>query len=338
MDSRHTNIVYSRIRISRNWDEYVFPSKLTRSEREEMISRLKEGLKDMGEMNGHQYRCIQLDAMKDLERRALRERRIINRAAVERTEPAALYLSEDESSSVELGGDDHIRIQMLGTGMDLEEMWQKADAIDDFVNESFTYAFDEKYGYLTAFPTNLGTGLQASVVLHLPTLSMIRKFQSIVGDMSRFGAVIRGLYGEGSDNHGNLYEISNQRTLGLSEKEIVDLVMKAAAQLNNQETRVRNAALNTQRLEREDETWKSYGVLKYARKISEKDARIFLSQLMAGEEDGLVSFGREYSMYSLIIGCQPANLNLWARRPLDKEEIDSVRAAYIRQNLPEIGK
>lgn len=120
-----------------------------------------------------------------------------------------------------------------------------------------------------------------------------------------FGTAIRGLYGEGSDNYGSLYEVSNQRTLGQSEKEIVELVTKAAAQLNNQEMRVRSATLNTQRLEREDEAYKSYGVLKYARKISEKDARIFISQLMAGEEDGLLKFKEEYSLYSLIIGIKP---------------------------------
>ena len=239
-------------------------------------------------------------------------------------------------AGIVLGGDDHIRMQILSPGLKLDELWQKADALDDYVNERFSYAFDEKYGYLTSFPTNVGTGLRACVVLHLPTLSQVRKFQSIVADMSRFGTAIRGLYGEGSDNYGSLYEVSNQRTLGQSEKEIVELVTKAAAQLNNQEMRVRSATLNTQRLEREDEAYKSYGVLKYARKMSEKDARIFISQLMAGEEDGLMKFNEECSLYSLIIGIKPANLNLWAKRPLDKDELDAVRAAYIRQNLPEI--
>ncbi len=131
------------------------------------------------------------------------------------------------------------------------------------------------------------------MVLHLPTLSQVSKFQSIVADMSRFGTAIRGLYGEGSENYGSLYELSNQRTLGLSEREIVELVNKAAAQLNNQELRVRNATLNARKLEREDETYKSYGVLKYARKIAEKDARVFISQLMAGETDGLMSLRKK---------------------------------------------
>ena len=336
IDSKSSNVIYSRVRLARNWDEYVFPSRMTPQQCGEMVERLREGLKEFKDPEGQEYVYGQLDQMQELEKLALRERRILNMASVNKKEPAGLYLSEDESSSIVLGGDDHIRIQMLSPGLKLDELWQRADAMDDYINERFSYAFDEKYGYLTSFPTNVGTGLRACVVLHLPTLSQVRKFQSIVGDMSRFGTTIRGLYGEGSDNYGSLYEVSNQRTLGQSEKEIVELVSKAAAQLNNQELRVRSATLNTQRMEREDEAYKSYGVLKYARKIAEKDARIFLSQLMAGEEDELMKFDKECSLYSLIIGIKPANLNLWSKRPLDKEEMDIVRAAYIRQNLPEI--
>ena len=336
IDCKNSNVIYSRIRLARNWDEYVFPSRMTATQCGEMVERLGEGLKGLKDQDGRDLSYSQLDQMQELEKMALRERRILNMACGNRKEPSGLLLSADESGSIVLGGDDHIRMQILSPGLKLDELWQKADALDDYVNERFSYAFDEKYGYLTSFPTNVGTGLRACVVLHLPTLSQVRKFQSIVADMSRFGTAIRGLYGEGSDNYGSLYEVSNQRTLGQSEKEIVELVTKAAAQLNNQEMRVRSATLNTQRLEREDEAYKSYGVLKYARKMSEKDARIFISQLMAGEEDGLMKFNEECSLYSLIIGIKPANLNLWAKRPLDKDELDAVRAAYIRQNLPEI--
>ena len=336
IDSKNSNVIYSRVRLARNWDEYVFPSRMTAAQCGEMVERLREGLKGLKDQDGRDLSYSQLNQMQELEKMALRERRILNMACGSRKEPSGLLLSADESGSIVLGGDDHIRMQILSPGLKLDELWQKADVLDDYVNERFSYAFDEKYGYLTSFPTNVGTGLRACAVLHLPTLSQVRKFQSIVADMSRFGTAIRGLYGEGSDNYGSLYEVSNQRTLGQSEKEIVELVTKAAAQLNNQEMRVRSATLNTQRLEREDEAYKSYGVLKYARKITEKDARIFISQLMAGEEDGLMKFNEECSLYSLIIGIKPANLNLWAKRPLDKDELDAVRAAYIRQNLPEI--
>lgn len=336
IDSKDSNIVYSRIRLARNWDEFTFPSRMTKIQCSEMVSRLRAGLEEIGEIEGREYRYRKLEEAQTLEKMALRERRILNQSAASKKEPAGLLISEDEGSSLLFGGDDHIRIQQLGAGLCLEGLWQKADALDDYVNQRFSYAFDEKYGYLTSFPTNVGTGLRACVVLHLPGLSLVKKFQSIVGDMSRFGTTIRGLWGEGSDNCGSLYQISNQRTLGQSEKEIVEMVTKAAAQLNQQELRVRNASLSTQRLGREDEAYKSYGILKYARRIAEKDARIFLSQLMAGEKDGLMKLNKTCSLYSLMIGIKPANLNLWSKRPLDKEELDIVRAAYIRQHLPEI--
>lgn len=331
-----SNIIYSRIRLSRNWDECVFPSRLDEAGSRQLVDRLKEGLKDAPTRDGGIFSWYALETMNGAKKQALRERRILNRTAVEMSRPGGLYLSEDESCSLLLGTDDHIRIQLLAPGLDLEQLWKAADELDDYINERFSYAFDEKYGYLTTFPTNVGTGLKACVVLHLPMLSQVRKFQSIVGDMGRLGTAIRGLYGEGSENYGNMYELSNQRSLGQSEKEIIEQVAKAAAQLNNQELRVRNAALGARRLEREDETWKSYGILKYARRITEKDARIFLSQLMAGEEDGVISFEKERSLYSLMIGIKPANLALWASRPLDKDEADCVRAAYIRERLPRI--
>lgn len=336
MEEHGSNVMYSRVRLARNWDEYVFPSRMDPAQCQEMVERLREGLSEAEDKEGKQYRFCRLDKLADLDKLALRERRILNMATVNKREVSGLLMSEDESESIVLGGDDHIRIQLLAPGLSLEELWQRADVVDDYVNERFSYAFDEKYGYLTSFPTNVGTGLRACVVLHLPTLSQVRKFQSIVADMGRFGAAIRGLCGEGNENYGGFYEVSNQRTLGQSEREILELVSKAASQLNNQETRMRNAALDARRLEREDEAYKSYGVLKYARRITEKDARIFLSQLIAGEADGLLQFSRECSLYSLILGIKPASLNIWWKQPLDKEGLDAARAAYIRQNLPEL--
>ncbi len=331
-----SNIIYSRIRLARNWNEYVFPSQLDEAGSRELIDSLRDGLSDIGEKTGNLLSYRPLETMGQAEKKALRERRILNRCAVEKTCAQGLYLSQDESESILLGADDHTRLQLLASGLCLEKLWQKADGIDDAMNEHFPYAFDEKYGYLTTFPTNMGTGLKACVVVHLPMLSKLKKFQSIVADMGRLGTSIRGIFGEDSENAGSMYEVSNQRTLGLSEKEIIELVNKAAIQLNSQESKVRKAALNSRRLEREDETYKSYGVLKYARKMAEKDARVFIGQLIAGETDGLTAFEKENSLYSLLVGIKPANLNLWVSRPLDKEETDCVRAAYIREHLPQI--
>ena len=235
-----------------------------------------------------------------------------------------------------LNGTDHIRIQLLSPGLNLEALWKQGDKLDDYVNQRFSYAFDKKYGYLTSFPTNMGTGMRASVVLHLPNLSMGKKFTGLVSEMGRFGASVKGVYGEGSENYGALFQVANQKTLGLTEKEIVDLVGRVATQLLNQERQVRAMALKKHRLECQDEAYKSYGVLKYARRLSARDAMTFLSQLMSGINDGLLETKEPCAVYRLMLGIQPANLQKLSDRPLGKEELDVARASYLRSELPDL--
>ena len=231
----------------------MFPQKLSDEEGLELVKRLEFGLKDLTQDDGRTYEYALLDELKDLDRQALRERRILNSGTVAKKSPVGIILSEDEETSIVLNGDDHIRLQILAPGLHLEELWQRADRLDDYINARFPYAFDEKYGYLTSYPTNTGTGLRACAILHLPTLSMGKKFSNMLAELSRFGVTIRGVYGEGSENYGALYEVANQKTLGQSEKEIVELVTKIARQLDAQERKVRRMALENHRLEREDD-------------------------------------------------------------------------------------
>lgn len=330
------NIVSSRVRLVRNWDQYRFTKTLTPQEGEELVKRLEFGLKNLEELDGTQYEYVYLEELDELSRRALRERRILNSAILNKKEIVGLIVSKDESTSLVLNGDDHIRMQFLSAGLCLNELWNRADKLDDYINARFSYAFDEKYGYLTSFPTNVGTGLRASVTLHLPTLSQGKKFSSLVGEMSRFGLTLRGVYGEGSENYGALFEVANQKTLGLTEQEILDLVARMANQLNRQEKQVREATLSSHRLEREDEVYKSYGVLKYARRLSAKDGMTFLSQLMAGADDGLIQFADPCSVYRMMLGIQQANLMKLSHKPLGKDELDMARAEYVRKELPEL--
>lgn len=335
-DPASRNVVYSRVRLARNLDSYLFPAKLSDQEARELVKRLEQGLRDLPSDDGMDYEYAYLEELRDLDQQALRERRILNSGTVAKKSPAGIILSQDESTSVILNGDDHIRLQVLAPGLHLEELWQRADQLDDHINSRFPYAFDEKYGYLTSYPTNVGTGLRASVILHLPTLSMGKRFSNMLAELGRFGVTIRGVYGEGGENYGALYEVANQRTLGQSEKEIVDLVVKIARQLDAQERKVRRMALENHRLEREDEAYKSYGVLKYARRLAKKDAMIFLSQIMAGMADGLVKTEEPCSVYRLMLGIQTANLQKLSSRPLSEEELDVARASYLRSELPEL--
>lgn len=336
VDGARPGVVSSRVRLVRNWDQYAFPSRLSRQEGLEMIRRLELGLKDMGSLEGREYEYADLDELTELDRKALKERRVLNSTIVSRKAPVGILIAPEEDVSVVLNGTDHIRIQLLSAGLHLHELWERADRLDDYINERFPYAFDEKYGYLTSFPTNVGTGLRASVVLHLPMLSSGRKFAGLVSEMGRFGASVKGVYGEGAENYGALYQVSNQKTLGISEKEILDLVTKVALQLLSQEQQVRRMALEKHGLECADEAYKSYGVLKYARRLSAKDAMTFLSHLMLGMADGSLAMKEPCSVYRLMLGIQPANLQKLSDRPLGKEELDIARATYLRAELPEL--
>lgn len=335
-DRESPNIIYSRIRLVRNWTEYPFSGKLTEEQAREMVSRLEKGMRDFCLEEGRDYDFTMLEELSDLERRALRERRILNGTLASKKDPVGLILSRDERVSLVLNGDDHIRMQFIAPGMKLKELWKEADRADDFINGIFPYAYDRKYGFLTAYPTNVGTGLRASAVVHLPALSSGKKFSSLLGEMSRFGASVRGLYGEGNENYGSLYVVSNQKTLGVTEEEIAGLVEKVARQLAEQEQQVRDMALSSDRLGQEDEAYKSYGVLKYARRLTWKDAMIFLSRMMTGVSDGILKFDGPCPVFSIMLGIQKANLQRISQRPLSRAELDVARAGYIRAELPEL--
>lgn len=331
-----SNIVCSRVRLARNWSEYVFPSKLSDEDSREMLRRLNEGLQDLGDMDGRDYESAYLDELSELDRRALRERRILGASILERKAPMSILITREEDISLVLNGADHIRIQVWSPGLRLTEALKTADQVDDYVNARFSYAFDEKYGYLTSYPTNVGTGLRATAIVHLPTLSMGKKFPAMLNDMGRIGVSVRGVYGEGRENYGALYEISNQKTMGRTERELTDLVAKVAVQLDEQEKQIREMGLASHRLEMEDEVYKSYGVLKYARRLSMKDAMTFLSQIMSGVSDGLVKLKEPCPVFRLMLGIQTANLQKLSDRPLGKGELDVARAAYLRSELPEL--
>lgn len=336
VDNSPSNVIFSRVRLARNWEEYKFPSRLEDKEAKLLVARLRAELNDLTEVEGQNYEYMDFGSLEELDRMALRERRLLNKALVEKATPGGIFFSEDEKSSIVLNGDDHIRIQALSVGLELKDCYEEADRLDDHINTKIPYAFNSKYGYLTSYPTNVGTGMKASVVVHLPSLCLSRRFQDLLEDMSRFGTTVRGVYGRSSENVGDLYEVFNQKTLGVNEQEIIELVSNVAIQLSNQENQVRQRALEKHRLVREDEVYKSYGVLKYARRLAMKDSMTFLSHLMAGLADGLIEPKSFCSIYRLMIGIQPANLQKRSQKPLSKEELEFVRAEFIREQLPEL--
>ena len=329
-------VICSRVRLVRNLEDYAFPSRLTEKQAGEMITQLETGLRELGALDGRHYEQARLRELSELDRRALRERRVFNSTIASKKEPAGVMVSDDEKVGIVLNGTDHIRIQLFASGLHLDDLWNQASQIDDYINERFSYAFDEKYGYLTSFPTSVGTGLRASVVLHLPLLSQSKRFNGMVTEMTRFGASVKGMYGEGEENCGALFEVSNQKTLGMTEKEILDMVSKVALQLTAQEEQMRKLALDKNRSSREDDAYRAYGILKYARKLAMKEAMTLLSRLMAGCADGLLRMEEPCAVYRLMLGIQPANLQKYSRQPLGKDELEVARGRYLREHLPEL--
>ena len=326
--------VSSRVRLVRNKRGVHFPGTLSNEEmkklREEMAAILSSWLFSEG------YTYQETDKMTETERMALRERRIINSALAKRTEPMGLFLSPEEEKSILLCGDDHIRMQNIKPGASLSQAWEELNAMDDRINEKIPYAFDEKYGYLSAFPTNTGTGLRATQLLHLPVLSASRQFRKLTSEMSRFGIAVRGVYGEPGENWGALYEVSNQKTLGLTEGEIIGSVQRLAGQIAGQERKLRAQLIQEQGKERQDEVFKSYGILKYAKRLTLKEGMHYLSCLRAGMSDGLMALAHPVSIYGLMLGIQPAILSLSAKGEKEEGELDEARAEYVKAHLPEL--
>lgn len=330
------NYISSRIRLVRNFDAFLFPNRLSDTEAKELVSNILSRLSNIAVDLGFKTKTSLFEKISEVERMSMYDRKILNVTLLNKKTPTGIILSEDEHISIVINGDDHVRLQAVSSGINLYDLINKADIIDDYINEKFDYAFNEKYGYLTTYPTNIGTGMRAGVVLHLPVSSKSNGFSKLVSSMERSGAVIKCIHGEGKENFGALFEVSNSKTLGITENEIIDTVTGAANQLNSSEMRLRETLLKEKRLEKQDETYKSYGVLKYARKLSLKDALIYLSSLMTGSADDLIKLKDPKVLYSLMIGCSSSNILRITDRPLTEDEIDEIRAIYIRDNLPDI--
>jgi protein arginine kinase len=232
--------------------------------------------------------------------------------------------------------EDHVRLQAIIGGLNLEKAYEVASRIDDIAYEKLKFAYDEKYGYMTSCPTNTGTGMRASCMVFLPALSSARMIQRLIEEVGRYGVTIRGIYGEGTKSLGNIYQISNQKTLGNSEREIIENLRRIVEQVMKQERRRREYMLSLNSEEIEDQVYRAYGILKYARQITSDDAMNFLSQLKFGADCGLIKFDREFNVHRMMMGVQPGSLQWTLGKNVGSNSRDQSRAEYIRKELPTI--
>ena len=228
-------VVSSRIRLARNYKKYPFSVKLSLPQAEKMIEETKKILLEGNTVLSREFEYISVFNNKPVNKRAMMESHVISPELVRKTSPCGVLVRNDESISIMVNEEDHLRIQSMAAGMNLYKAWDLADKIDNVLEESIEYAFDEALGYLTSCPTNVGTGMRASYMLHLPALEWSGQLQNILQAIGKLGFTVRGLYGEGTKAEGSYYQISNQITLGQSESEIIDNLDTVTMQIVEQE-------------------------------------------------------------------------------------------------------
>ncbi|VEF49964.1 modulator of CtsR repression, McsB [Bacillus freudenreichii] len=326
-------ILSSRIRLARNLRKFKFPTLFTNDEAREIISNMRTILDQEANRDFGQLEFLEIDDLKALEKRVLVEKHLISPRLAEHATHGAVLLSEQEDISIMINEEDHIRIQCLFPGLQISEALERANVIDNILEEKIDYAFDEQLGYLTSCPTNVGTGLRASVMVHLPALILTHQMNRIIPAINQLGLVVRGIYGEGSEALGNIFQISNQITLGKSEEDIVGDLVGVVQQIVAQERAAREALIKTSSIQLENKVFRSYGILANSRIIETKEASECLSDVRLGIDTGYITHLSRNILNELMILTQPGFLQQYAGGPLRPVERDIKRAALIRERL-----
>ena len=319
--------VSTRIRLARNISGYPFPSRMTVAQRQEVNSKIHKAIKENECSSIGKLKYIDMKDVPENERFSMVERHIASREFVLNPENKAIILSEDETVSIMIGEEDHIRIQVILPGLQLEKAYEIADTVDNMLLKSLSIAFDETLGFLTECPTNLGTGLRASVMLFLPVSESKGDILPITQSVSKIGFTVRGMYGEGSKPQGSLYQISNQVTLGVTEKNVIDNLKVINERIIKKEREAQNG-LN--KINAEDITLRALGTLKYARVLSSSELISLISKVKLGINLGFID--KEINTVKLLIEGQPYML-MKTYGDMTEEERDISRANMIRNAL-----
>lgn len=326
-------VISSRIRLARNLYDNRFPMYMNNEERGQLIDKLRDVITNIEITEIGQFDFFALNEIDRLKRRALVEKHLFSLNLANSTEDGAFVVSEDESLSILIAEEDHLRIQAILPGLQLKEAMSKANLIDDAISKEVTYAFDDNYGYLTCCPTNVGTGIRASVMLHLPALVLSKQINKVIEGASQVGLVFRGIYGEGSEPLGNLFQISNQVTLGMSEYEIIENLQAVVEEIIKIERARRQQFMEQSQEKYSDQIVRSYGILANAVIMSSKEATTRLSDLRLGASLGLIDGLSPRDVDEILVRIQPGFLQYKYGRILNEDERDIERARVIRQRI-----
>jgi protein arginine kinase len=322
-------VITSRIRLARNLKNYKFPIKMNQEEAQNIIKEVNSAINRVN-LN---YKLIYMHELSNLQKSALIENHLISPALAEKNHTAAFLLSPDKKVSIMLNEEDHVRIQTIDKGMSLKECWNLSDKIDDVIEETVDYAFDHELGYVTSCPTNIGTGMRASVMIHLPALSITNQVEKLLYGVSQIGVAVRGVYGEGTKSLGHLYQISNQGTLGASEETLIEKITQVTDQIVEKEEKTREFLKKKNYDELEDEFYRAYGLLTNARRMTTEEAMRLISLVKLGKDMEMIKAADNIDLYNLMTKIQPSNLSSLMGKELLPNEMDNERAEIIRSEF-----
>jgi protein arginine kinase len=324
-------VISSRIRLARNLAQFPFPNRADDDTKSQIEDSLRSKLDRLRIDTKLSY--VDVARLESLDRQFLVERQLISREHAEAHGSRGVGIGDEENLSLMINEEDHLRLQVLRSGFALDDCWNAINKLDDAVEEHITYAFSEQLGYLTACPTNVGTGIRVSVMLHLPALVLTQEIKKVFQALQKINLAVRGLYGEGSQAMGDFYQISNQITLGKSEELLINDIRDVVPNIISYERRVRDALVKENRQGLHDQVSRAYGILKNAQTISSEETMHLLSSVRMGVNLGLIDDLQIPTVNELFIHTQPAHLQKLRREHLKSAERNVARAAYLRQRL-----
>lgn len=324
-------VMSSRIRLARNVADFPFIRRCSDIERANLEVTIRESMRHHPRLAGLDY--VNVALLEPIDRQFLVERQLISRELSEAEGARSVVVEKEERSSVMINEEDHLRIQVMHSGFDLQAAWDRINELDDMIESQIRYAYHQQYGYLTACPTNVGTGMRVSVLVHLPALVITQQIDKVFRSLQRINLVVRGLYGEGSQAMGDFYQVSNQITLGKTEEDLVRRVSEVVPVLINYERKAREFLINENQHDLFDQVSRAYGVLQTAQQISSEETMHLLSRVRMGVNLGLIGNVEIPTINKLFVHTQPAHLQKLTRASLSNSERNIERANYLQSHL-----
>lgn len=324
-------VVSSRIRLARNISEFPFETKCSKKDNEKIVEKMQEILSTVG----YGLKILKLKDMDDITKMSIVEKRLISpNFALKQNDIGAIAINEEENICIMINEEDHLRIQCFAPGLEIEELLKLTMELDEKIEKTLNYAYNDQYGFLTACPTNVGTGMRASVMVHLPALANTGNIPKILQIINNFGMNIRGIYGEGSKSKGDMYQISNKQTLGISEQEIINNLKIIVDKIIEQE-RLARKYLAKDSMELEDRVYRSYGVLSNCKKLSSEESLELLSEVKLGTDLGIIKELNDLKVKKMYLYSKPANLQKFVGKQQNGYERDITRAEIIKNIINE---